>query len=101
LKGRLEGRRASRVVAVNGAVAGGVVQGPEAGLELIDELGASGDLDNCHLLHAARAALLRRLGSMPEAARSYARALELVTNESERRFLERRLSEVRPAGSDS
>ncbi len=47
-----------------------------------------------HLLHAARADLLRRLGSAEEAAKSYARALALVTNDSERRFLERRLREV-------
>jgi RNA polymerase sigma-70 factor (ECF subfamily) len=47
-------------------------------------------------LHAARADLLRRAGSPAEAAKSYARALALVTNGSERRFLERRLREVQP-----
>jgi RNA polymerase sigma-70 factor (ECF subfamily) len=52
------------------------------------------DLDGYHLLHAARADLLRRTGSAAESAKSYRRALALVTNESERRFLERRLREV-------
>jgi RNA polymerase sigma-70 factor (ECF subfamily) len=73
-----------------------MVQGPEPALALIDALAATGDLDSYHLLHAARADLLRRLGSANEAAKSYARALALVTNDSERRFLERRLREVQP-----
>jgi RNA polymerase sigma-70 factor (ECF subfamily) len=68
--------------------------GPRSGLALIETISASGDLDNYHLLHAARADLLRRVGSKTEAAKSYTRALALVTNESERRFLERRLHEV-------
>jgi RNA polymerase sigma-70 factor (ECF subfamily) len=59
---------------------------------LIDGLGT--DLDTYHLFHAARADLLRRMGSPEEAARSYTRALALVSNESERRFLERRLREL-------
>jgi RNA polymerase sigma-70 factor (ECF subfamily) len=82
------------VVALNRAVAIAMVDGPERGLALIDELAESGDFDGYHLLHAARADLLRRLGSRQEAARSYAEALTLVTNESERRFLERRLREM-------
>jgi RNA polymerase sigma-70 factor, ECF subfamily len=61
---------------------------------LIDALAAAGDLDNYHLLHAARADLLRRMGSPEEAAKSYTRALALVSNESERRYLERRLREL-------
>jgi len=69
-----------------------MVYGPRAALTLIDALRA--DLERYHLLHAARADLLRRLGAFAEAARSYARALELVTNDAERRFLERRLREV-------
>jgi RNA polymerase sigma-70 factor, ECF subfamily len=85
----------SPVVALNRAVAVAMVDGPRPALALVEALAAAGDLDGYHLLHAARADLLRRLGSAPEAARSYARALELVTNESERRFLERRLREVR------
>jgi RNA polymerase sigma-70 factor (ECF subfamily) len=62
----------------------------------VEALATTNDLENYHLLHAARADLLRRIGSLDEAAKSYARALELVTNDSERRFLERRLREVRP-----
>ena len=58
-------------------------------------LAQGSDLDNYHLLHAARADLFRRLGSFEQAAESYGRALALVTNDSERRFLERRLREVR------
>ena len=69
---------------------------PRAGLALVDTLSAIGDLDGYHLLHAARADLLRRLGSSEEATKSYRRALELVTNDSERRYLERRLREVQP-----
>ena len=55
---------------------------------------ASGELDHYHLLHAARADLLRRPGSAAEAAKSYEKALKLATNDAERRFLERRLHEV-------
>jgi RNA polymerase sigma-70 factor (ECF subfamily) len=90
----LERAQPSPVVALNRAVAVAMVDGPGPGLALIDALAATGDLDNHHLLHAVRADLLRRLGSSAEAARSYARALELVGNDNERRFLERRLREV-------
>jgi RNA polymerase sigma-70 factor (ECF subfamily) len=69
-----------------------MLEGPEAGLVLMDAV--AGDLDHYHLLHAARADLLRRLGSPVEAAKSYRRAIALVSNDSERRFLERRLSEA-------
>jgi RNA polymerase sigma-70 factor (ECF subfamily) len=78
----------SPVVSLNRAVAVAMVEGPGSGLALIDRLAA--DLDSYHLLHAARADLLRRLGATTEAAKSYTRALALVTNDSERRFLERR-----------
>jgi RNA polymerase sigma-70 factor (ECF subfamily) len=91
----LERRQPSPVVALNRAAAVAMVDGPRAGLALLDGLAASGDLDRYHLLHAARADLLRRLGARAEAAESYARALDLVTNEPERRFLQRRLREVR------
>jgi len=92
----LERLQRSAVVSLNRAVAVAMADGPRAGLELIDALGARGDLDGYHLLHAARADLLRRLGALAEAARNYQRALELVTNDSERRFLERRLRQVQP-----
>jgi RNA polymerase sigma-70 factor, ECF subfamily len=86
----------SPIVSLNRAVAVAMVDGPQPALALIDALAATGDLDGYHLLHAARADLLRRVGSLEEAARSYARALALATNASERRFLERRLREVQP-----
>jgi RNA polymerase sigma-70 factor (ECF subfamily) len=86
----------SPVVALNRAVAVAMAEGFAAGLALIDALAADGSLDKYHLLHSARADLQRRLGNRLEAAKSYRRALELVTNESERRFLERRLREVEP-----
>src|SRR5207247_1690199 len=69
--------------------------GRRPALALIDDLAAAGNLDRYHLLHSARADLLRRLGSPDEAAKSYARALALVTNDAERRFLERRLRDVK------
>ena len=84
----------SPIVALNRAVAVAMADGLEAGLSAIDLLASQGDLDEYHLLHAAHADLLRRIGSKTEAAKSYKRALELVTNDSERRFLERRLAEV-------
>jgi RNA polymerase sigma-70 factor (ECF subfamily) len=82
----------SPVVQLNRAVAVAMVDGPRAGLALIDAIAP--ELQQHHLLHAARADFLRRLGSFDEAASSYARALDLVGNEPERRFLERRLREV-------
>jgi len=86
--------QASPIVALNRAVAVAMAGGPRAGLAEIDRLAASADLANYHLMHAARADLLRRLGEREEAAKCYQQALSLVTNESERRFLERRLREV-------
>jgi RNA polymerase sigma-70 factor (ECF subfamily) len=93
----LERLQPSPVVSLNRAVAVAMVDGPQPALALLDALAASGDLDGYHLLHAARADLLRRIGSPSEAARSYRRALALAANDSERRFLERRLREVEPS----
>jgi RNA polymerase sigma-70 factor (ECF subfamily) len=90
----------SPIVSLNRAVAVAMRDGPEAGLALIDALIITGDLDGYHLLPAARADLLRRLGSRVEAAKSYEQALAQVTNESERRFLERRLREVQPKSKE-
>jgi len=84
----------SPVVSLNRAVAVAMADGPEAGLRILDQLESGGELNDYHLFHAARADLLRRRGSRDDAARSYKRALELATNESERRFLEKRLKEV-------
>jgi RNA polymerase sigma-70 factor (ECF subfamily) len=72
-----------------------MAEGPERGLELMDALHAKGDLNSYHLLHSARADLLRRLGAHEEAATAYERALSLATNGPEIRFLERRLAELR------
>jgi RNA polymerase sigma-70 factor (ECF subfamily) len=91
----LERLQPSPIISLNRAVALAMADGPRPGLAIIDDLAATGALDDYHLLHAARADLLRRSGNAGEAAKSYGRALELVTNESERRFLERRLREVR------
>jgi len=84
----------SPIVSLNRAVAVAMVDGPSAALPLIDAIAASGDLDGYHLLHSARADLLRRMGSNQDSAKAYLQALDLVTNDSERRFLERRLHEV-------
>jgi len=92
--GALELVQPSPIVSLNRAVAMAMAEGPRAGLTAMENLGAADGLNSYHLYHAARADLLRRLGSHGEAATSYERALELVTNESERRYLERRLREV-------
>ena len=91
---QLERLQPSPIVSLNRAVAIAMADGPSAGLAVIEALAATNDLSDYHLLHAARADLLRRLGLRDEAAKSYAQALKLVTNDSERRFLERRLREV-------
>ncbi len=80
------------VVKLNRAVAVALAHGEEFGLELMVPL--DDELDGYHLLHSARADLLRRLGRDEEAAESYSRALELVTQPAQRAFLERRLAEV-------
>jgi RNA polymerase sigma-70 factor (ECF subfamily) len=82
------------VVALNRAVAVAMSDGPAAALPLLDDLAASRELREYHLLPAARADLLRRLGRSQEAADAYREALALVGNEPERRFLARRLAEV-------
>jgi RNA polymerase sigma-70 factor, ECF subfamily len=84
----------SPIVLLNRGVAIAMAEGPQSGLSVVNELAAGGDLEQYHLLHAARADLLRRIGSRDQAAQSYRRALALVSNDSERRYLERRLREV-------
>jgi RNA polymerase sigma-70 factor (ECF subfamily) len=84
----------SPVVALNRAVAVAMRDGPAAGLDLLDDILANGDLAEYHLAHATRADLCRRLGHKAEARESYERALALATQEPERRFLQRRLDEV-------
>jgi RNA polymerase sigma-70 factor, ECF subfamily len=94
LYGRLVRMTPSPVVELNRAVAVAMADGPAVGLKLVDQLRASGELDQYHLLHATRADLLRRLGRMEESATSYRRALALTSNPVVRGFLERRLSET-------
>jgi RNA polymerase sigma-70 factor (ECF subfamily) len=84
----------SPVVALNHAVAVAMADGPAEGLRRLDALAAGGALAGYHLLPAARADLLRRLGRLPEAAAAYRQALALVGNDADRRFLERRLAET-------
>jgi RNA polymerase sigma-70 factor (ECF subfamily) len=90
----LERLHPTPVVSLNRAVAVAMVDGPPVALALLDALAEGGDLEEYHLFHAARADMLRRAGARDEAAAAYRRALALVTNDSERRFLERRLREV-------
>jgi RNA polymerase sigma-70 factor, ECF subfamily len=84
----------SPVIELNRAVAVAMRDGPAAGLALIDELLVRGELVNYYLAHSARAELCRRLGRFEEARASYERALGLTTQETERRFLQRRLDEL-------
>jgi RNA polymerase sigma-70 factor, ECF subfamily len=85
----------SPVVELNRAVAVAMRDGPSAGLALIDAILGRGDLSDYHLAHAARADFCRRLGRTAEARAAYERALSLTEQEPERRFLERRLAELR------
>ncbi|MEH1775310.1 RNA polymerase sigma factor [Nostoc sp.] len=90
----LERLQPSPIVTLNRAVAIAMADSPQAAFGLIDRLAS--EVDSYHLFHATRADLFRRVGALEEATQSYTRALELVTNDSERRFLERRLREVQP-----
>jgi RNA polymerase sigma-70 factor (ECF subfamily) len=86
---------ASPIVALNRAVAVAMRDGPEAGLALVDTIMANGDLSDYRLAHAARADLCRRLGKKADARIAYEQALALTLQEPERRFIERRLAELR------
>jgi RNA polymerase sigma-70 factor (ECF subfamily) len=90
----------SEVVQLNHAVAVAMVDGPEQGLLLVDAIAARGELRDYHLLHSARADLLRRLGRNADAVAAYETALGLALLEPERRFLERRISELRSLDSN-
>jgi RNA polymerase sigma-70 factor (ECF subfamily) len=91
----LERVQPSPVVSLNRAVAIGMVAGAATALPLLDALAADGELARYHLLHAARGELLRRAGRAADARESYERALDLAANEGERRFLARRLAELK------
>jgi len=84
----------SPVVALNRAVAVAEVEGPAAGLELVDALGLDGHLDGYDVFHAVRADLLRRLGRIAEARGAYDAAIERTGNAVERAFLEHRRAEL-------
>ena len=86
-------RQPGPVIALNHAVAVGMAAGPSAGLALIDDLDARGELRGYHLLAAARAELMARAGDRDGAVRSYRRAIGECANPVERAFLERRLAE--------
>ena len=85
------------VVALNHAVAVAMSEGFVKGLELIDQLGKSGELNKYYLFHAARADILRRLNRKREAIEAYEKALALVTNQVEEAYLRRRLTQLTPA----
>ena len=91
LYGELARVSPSPVVELNRAVAVAMATSPERGLELVERIA---DLETYHLLHAARADMLRRLGRASEAASAYKRGLQLTSNLVERAFLERRLAEM-------
>jgi RNA polymerase sigma-70 factor (ECF subfamily) len=92
---QLAGLTPSPFIELNRAVAVAMADGPEAGLALVDSLDSSGRLDGYHLLPATRADLLRRLLRWAEAAVAYEQALALAPTEPERRYLRRRIAEVR------
>jgi RNA polymerase sigma-70 factor (ECF subfamily) len=91
----------SAVVELNHAVAVAMVDGPAAALLLVDAIDARGELADYHLLYAVRADLRRRLGKVDAAVRDYRRALALATLEPERRFIRKRLAELRADISDA
>lgn len=86
---------ASPVVELNRAVAVAMRDSPADGIQLVDNLIQRGELKNYHLIHAARADFCRRLGRKDEARKSYEQALSLAKQEAERRFLAKRLKELK------
>jgi len=95
LYGRLATLQPSPVVELNRAAAVAMADGPETGLRMLAPLQT--DLDRYHLFHSAKADLLRRAGRTDDAVEAYRRALDLTTNDAERRFLERRLTALQRA----
>lgn len=94
LYGELARIDSSPIVELNRGVAVGMAESPAAGLAVIDAVAAAGDLAQYHLLHAARADLLRRAGRAGQAVDAYRAAIALTSNAVERAYLQRRLSEV-------
>jgi RNA polymerase sigma-70 factor, ECF subfamily len=95
LYGRLSSMTPSPVIELNRAVAVAMADGPAAGLAIVDALERSTSLSGYHLLPATKADLLRRLERWDDATAAYHAALALATSESERRYINRRLDEVR------
>jgi len=95
--GRLVELLPSPIVELNRAVAIAHADGPGPGLALVDRLRAGGQLGEYHLMHAARADLLRRLHRLPEAVVAFRQALGCATNDTDRRHLSRQLEEIRDA----
>src|SRR5262249_52710393 len=83
----------SPIIALNHAVAIAMAYGPEEGLKLIEDIEASGELDDYYLMWSAKAELLRRAQRKDDAASAYRRALNAAKSGPERRFLKRRLAE--------
>jgi RNA polymerase sigma-70 factor, ECF subfamily len=90
-------RMATPVVALNRSIAVAMADGPDVGLALVDDLIASGTLAGHPMLSATRADLLRRAGRFDEAADAYDGAVAQARTDDERRYLQRRRREVRPA----
>jgi len=84
----------SPIIALNHAAAVAMSEGPEAGIVLIEAVGASGKLDNYYLYHAARGDLLRRMKRFDESSAAYARAIELTTNPVEQQYIRKRIDEM-------
>jgi RNA polymerase sigma-70 factor (ECF subfamily) len=85
----------SPIIALNHAAAVTMLEGPEAGLRLIDAAGSSGKLENYYLFHAARGDVLRRLKRVDESIEAYLRAIELTTNPVEKQYMKKRIEEVK------
>lgn len=99
LYGKLHALTPTPVVALNRAVAVSMAGDLAGGLSLIDEIGSGGQLNRYHLYHAARGELLRRMGQSADAKQAYTLALDLVSNDVERRYLLKRLGECSSAGA--
>lgn len=97
LYGELSRFMPSPVVELNRAVAVAMSEDWSVGLAMMDRLGESGELDGYYLFHSARGEILGRMGDRRHAAEAYRRAMPLVTNSAERRYIERRLLEVENA----
>ena len=97
---RSERERSAPVVEMNRAVAVAMVDGPAAGLAILDRPDVGGQLGSYRWLHSTRADLLRRLGRFDDASAAYARALALSDSRAERAFLTGRLREMHFAEHD-